>query len=61
MRLFIYEMIPQVWVSDGQHFIEAVFTKDAINHTRKAFSFLKFVTLRNKVIFINKWYFRLNY
>jgi len=47
MRIFIYENIPNLWVSDGYHFFEALFTKDAINDFRKFSSNAKFSSLRD--------------
>lgn len=55
MRLFIIEIIPQILISDGHNFIEAVFTKDCINEFRKNHSHLKFSNLRDKIIYVNKW------
>jgi hypothetical protein len=34
-RLFIYDLIPYVWLSDGHHFIEAHFSKESIIDFRK--------------------------
>ena len=55
MKLFIIEMIPQILVSDGFNFIEAVFTKETINEFRKNFSHVKFSNLRDKVIYVQNW------
>lgn len=55
IRVFILEMIPQILVSDGFNFIEAVFTKESINEFRKNFSHCKFSSLKDKVIYLSKW------
>lgn len=54
-RLFIYDLIPYVWLSDGYHFIEAFFTKESINDFRKQYSHLKFSSLKDKVIYVKSW------
>lgn len=54
-KVFITEIIPQIHVSDGHNFIEAVFSKESINEFRKYFSHVKFSNLRDKVIQIGKW------
>lgn len=48
-------MIPQILISDGFNFIEAVFTKESINEFRKNFSHCKFSSLKDKVIYLGKW------
>ena len=42
-------------MSDGYNFIEAIFTKEAINEFRKYYSHVRFSSLRDKIIYINKW------
>lgn len=42
MRVCVQENIVCMWVSDGFHFIEAVFTKDAVNEFRKTYQHVKF-------------------
>ena len=61
MRLFIIEIIPQILISDGHNFIEAVFTKDCINEFRKNHSHLKFSNLRDKIIYVTKWTLQLDH
>ena len=55
MRLVIIEIIPQILVSDGHNFIEAIFSKESINEFRRYFSHIKFSNLRDKVIYVSKW------
>ena len=50
MHLIIIEIIPQILISDGHNFIEAIFTKECINDFRKHYSYCKFSSLRDKVI-----------
>lgn len=55
MRIIIIENIPHILVSDGHNFLEAVFTKESINEFRKFHSHVKFSSLRDKVIYVQKW------
>jgi hypothetical protein len=55
MRLFVQEDIPTIMLSDGKHFIESHFTKDAINDFRKNYSNIKFSNLREKILVVTKW------
>ena len=55
MRLIMQENIPLILLSDGFNYIEALFTKAAINDFRKNFSHLKFSNLRDKIIYVKKW------
>jgi len=55
LRVFIVELIPNILISDGHNFLEAVFTKESINDFRKNFSHVKFSSLRDKVIIVSKW------
>ena len=55
MRLIMTENIPMVCLSDGFYFVEAFFTKEAINYFRKNFSHMKFSGLRDKIIFVKEW------
>lgn len=55
LKVFIIEMIPQILISDGHNFIEAVFTKESINEFRKTHSHVKFSSLRDKLIHVTKW------
>ena len=55
MRLFVQEDIPTIWLSDGKHYIESHFTKDAINDFRKNYFNVKFSKLREKIILVTKW------
>ena len=54
-ELFIIEFIPSILVSDGHNFLEAIFTKEAINEFRKYYSHVRFSSLRDKIIYISKW------
>jgi hypothetical protein len=55
MRVYVQDNIPYVWLSDGYNFMEALFTKEAINEFRKHNSTLKFSSLREKILYVNKW------
>ena len=55
MRLIMSENIPQVHLGDGFLFMEAFFTKEAINDFRKNYSHLKFSNLRDKIVFVQRW------
>ena len=55
MRLFVHETIPYIWVSDGYNYIEAQFTKESINEYKSAYSHVRFSSLRDKIIFVNRW------
>ena len=55
MRLSVQENIATFWVNDGFHFLEAQFTKDAINEFRKSYSHIKFQSLKGGIMFISKW------
>jgi Telomere-binding protein beta subunit (TEBP beta) len=54
MRVYVHEIIPHIWLSDGYHFIEGHFTKDAINDFRKNYN-IKFSNLREKILIVTKW------
>lgn len=54
-RVYVYDNIPFVWLSDGYHFIEAHFTKEAINDFRKNHTTIKFSSLKDKMLLITKW------
>ena len=55
MTVIITEILPVIIVSDSNNFMEAVFTKEAINEFRRNWSHLKFSTLRDKAIHVTKW------
>ena len=55
MRIYVHDTIPHIWLSDGYHFIECHFTKDAINDFRKNHSNVKFAGLRDKILVVTKW------
>lgn len=55
MRVMIAEMIPTIMISDGHNLIEAVLTKECIFEYRKNFSHLKFSSLKDKILLLNKW------
>lgn len=48
-------MIPMVQLSDGFTFIEAVFTKEAVNSFRKNYSHLRLSNMRDRLLKITKW------
>lgn len=55
MRVYVHDNIPHIWLSDGYHFVEAHFTKEAINDFRKNYSNVKFNNLREKMLAISRW------
>ena len=55
MRVYIHDNIPHLWLGDGFNFIEAHFTKDAINEFRKNFNTVKFSYLKDKILVVTKW------
>lgn len=54
-KMYIEEIIPMIRLSDGFHFIEAVFTKESINSFRKLNSHLRLSDLVGRVVQLNKW------
>ena len=48
---------PDVQLGDGFNFIEAVFTKEAVNSFRKNFSHLRLGNLRDRLLKLTKWSF----
>jgi len=59
MRLFVYETLPYLWLSDGFHYIEAHFTKESLNEFRKTNSTFKFTNLRDRIVFVYRWHLEL--
>ena len=55
MYLIIIEILPEILVSDGHTFLQAIFTKESINEFRRQTSHLKFSQLRDKAIHVSKW------
>lgn len=55
MRLIMTENIPMICLGDGFTFIEAHFTKEAINDFRKNFSHMRFSSLRDRIIYVQRW------
>ena len=55
MRLAVFDLIPSIWLSDGFHYIEALFTKDEVNEFRKNYTHVKLSDLKDKMLFIQKW------
>ena len=55
MRLIMSENIPMVCLGDGFTFVEAHFTKEAINEFRKNFSHMRFSSLRDKILYVQRW------
>ena len=58
IRLYLHEMIPEVHLGDGYNFLEAQFTKEAMNDFRKNYSHLRFSALRGKMIMVSKWHLK---
>lgn len=54
MHLAIIEIIPHILVSDGHNYIEAIFTKDAINDLRRSYGHIGLSKLRDKVILVTQ-------
>lgn len=50
IKVFIFENVPDILISDGHNYIEAEFTKESIYEFRKNFSHMKFSSLKDKVI-----------
>jgi hypothetical protein len=44
-----------VQLGDGFNFIEAVFTKEAVNSFRKNYSHLKLSKMNDRLLKLNKW------
>ena len=59
MRLIMCENIPTVRMCDGFSWLDALFTKEAINDFRKNWSHLKFHNLRDKILYVQKWSLKL--
>jgi hypothetical protein len=57
IKLFFYDTIPMMQLGDGFSYIEAVFTKEAVNSFRKNFSHLRLGNLRDRLLKITKWSF----
>lgn len=55
IKLFFYDTIPMVQLGDGFTYIEAVFTKEAVNSFRKNFSHLRLGNLRDRLLKLTKW------
>ena len=55
MRVCVWENIPNMFVCDGYHFMEAVFTKEAVNEFRKNSPHIKFSSLKDKMLLLSKW------
>ena len=53
--MIISEIIPNIYLSDGYNFIEGFFTKDALKEFRSLYSHVKFSSLRDKIIYVNRW------
>ncbi len=49
------EDIPNIWLSDGRHFIECYFTIDAINDFQQNYPIYKFSNLKNHILAITAW------
>ena len=55
LQLYFHELNPMVQLGDGFTFIEARFSKEAINLFRKQFSHLQFSALRDKLVKVTRW------
>ena len=55
ITFYFHNMIPMVQLSDGFTFIEAVFTKEAVNSFRKNYSHLRLSNMRDRLLKITKW------
>lgn len=55
LKLYFHEMIPMVQLGDGFNFIEAVFTKEAMNSFRKFNSHLCLMNMSDRLINVTKW------
>jgi len=55
MRVYVHDNIPHLWLCDGYNFMEAHFTKDAINEFRKNYSTVKFSSLKDKILVLTRW------
>lgn len=56
MRVYVHDNIPHLWLCDGYHYMEAQFTKEAINDFRKNYSTIKFSSLRDKLLILTRWH-----
>ena len=57
LKLYFHEMIPMVQLCDGFNFIEAVFTKEAMNSFRKCYSHLCLMNMSDRLVTVTKWAF----
>ena len=48
-----------VQLGDGFHFMEAIFTKEAVNQFRKQYSHLMMSQMRDRLLKVTKWSFQL--
>ena len=55
LTLYFHEIIPMIQLGDGFNFIEAVFTKEAVNSFRKNFSHLCLSSMRDRLLKLTKW------
>lgn len=61
MAVIMIEILPDILVSDGHTFMEAIFTKESINDFRRNLGHLKFSQLRDKAIHVTKWRLQLDF
>ncbi len=61
MRVYIHDNIPYIWLCDGHNFIEAHFTKEAINEFRKTYNTMKFSYLKDKMLILTRWHLRTSF
>ena len=57
LTLYFHEVIPMVQLGDGFNFIEAIFTKEAVNSFRKNYSHLRISSMKDRLLKLNKWSF----
>jgi len=55
IKLFFYDIIPIMQLGDGFSYVEAVFTKEAVNSFRENFSHLRLENFRDRLLKITKW------
>lgn len=51
----MFEFLPEVWVSDDQYYMEAVFTREAYNDFKKLHAGQKLLKLKDKMILVKRW------
>lgn len=54
-KVSVFEFLPEVWVSDDQYYMEAVFTREAYNDFKKLHAGQKLLKLKDKMILVKRW------